>query len=200
MQTRELDAEEANAALEHLVNNLAYDVEEAVQELRLHRSRQLRVSRVLPCGARLRVRLVASRADTQGLHPRPDRGAVGERVQVHKGQGRNRRRGTTAEDQKERYARAVAQVALRTLHEVFEADRAGRIQTISLTVVTSAIDAATGRLTEPPLLAVATDRSTFEGLDLSNVVPSATLSHLKATVSKNPFGLVAIDVSKGVRG
>ena len=103
-------------------------------------------------------------------------------------------------EQRERYANAVAQVALRTWHEIFEADRAGRIQTISLTVATQAIDPGTGHMTEVPLITVASDRATFEHLDLSNIVPAATLAHLKAAVSKNPFGLVAIDLSKGVRG
>ena len=39
-------------------------------------------------------------------------------------------------DLKERYASVVHQVALRTLHEIFEADRAGKIQTITLQVAT----------------------------------------------------------------
>lgn len=55
-------------------------------------------------------------------------------------------------------------------------------------------------MTDIPFVAVASDRSTFEAIDLSNAVPAATLVHLKATVSKNPFALAAIDTSKGVRG
>jgi restriction system protein len=54
--------------------------------------------------------------------------------------------------------------------------------------------------TGPPLVAVATDRATFEAIDLANVVPQATLGHLGAVISKNPHGLVAIDTSKGIRG
>jgi restriction system protein len=103
-------------------------------------------------------------------------------------------------DLKERYASAVHQVAIRTLHEVFEADRAGRIMTISASVGTESIDPATGQLKRTPLVAVAADRQSFMSFDLSRVVPLATLEHLNALVSKNPFGLVAIDESKGVRG
>jgi restriction system protein len=47
---------------------------------------------------------------------------------------------------------------------------------------------------------VAADRSTFESFDLHNVVPSATLGHMHALVSKNPYGRVAVDASRGVRG
>lgn len=102
--------------------------------------------------------------------------------------------------QKDRYASAIHQVALRTLHEVFEADRDGKIQTITLLVTTHDINKATGRQEQVDLLAVAVDRVTFLTFDLANVVPRETLRLLKATVSKDPFSLVAIDTSKGVRG
>ena len=105
-----------------------------------------------------------------------------------------------AKAQKDRYASMLHQVALRTLHEVFEADRRECIETISLTVATTGLDAATGLPATMPLVAVATDRATFEPIDLTQVVPAATLAHLGALVSKNPHGLVAIDTSKGVRG
>lgn len=103
-------------------------------------------------------------------------------------------------DQKERYGNAVAQVALRSLHEIFESDRSGRIATITLTVACEAVNPATGHPSKTPLIAVATDRPTFMKLDLSNVVPAATLQHLGALVSKSSFDLVAIDTTKGVRG
>ena len=106
----------------------------------------------------------------------------------------------TAKAVKDRYASVLHQVALRTLHEVLEADRRGCIDTISLTVATTGIDSATGQVATTPLVAVATDRATFEAIDLANVVPQATLGHLGAVISKNPHGLVAIDTSKGIRG
>jgi len=102
-------------------------------------------------------------------------------------------------DQKERYASAVGQVALRTLHEIFEADRIGRIHSVSLTVDTQTLDAATGNLVTVPLVVVAADRATFASFELANVVPAATLAHLGAAVSKNPFDLVPADTARGVR-
>ena len=71
---------------------------------------------------------------------------------------------------------------------------------MSFVVATEDIHLGTGHLTETPLVSVASDRDTFTGLNLANVVPLATLAYLKASVSKNPFGLVPIDLSKGVRG
>lgn len=99
---------------------------------------------------------------------------------------------------KERYAGAVHQVALRTFHEVFEADRRGLIQSVSLEVGTETIDPATGIERYVPFVAVAADRETFMAFELAAVVPVATLSHLGASVSKNPLGLVPADLS-GIR-
>ena len=106
----------------------------------------------------------------------------------------------TAKQSKDRYTNAVYSVALRTLHEIFETDRFGHIQTIDLTVDTEDLDPATGRTVRVPLVAVATDAETFSSIELNNVVPLATLQHLHAQVSKNPYGLVAIDATRGVRG
>lgn len=99
---------------------------------------------------------------------------------------------------KQRYSGAVHQVALRTLHEVFEADRRGLVKTITLEVGTHAIDPATGRQVYIPFVAVAADRETFVDFDLSAVVPTATLARLGAAVSKDPYSLVPADLS-GVR-
>lgn len=106
----------------------------------------------------------------------------------------------TQKAQKDRYAGAVHAVALRAIHEIFEADRDGHINTISLVVSCDDIDPATGQMTHADLVAVAADREGFTSYDLSNVVPLATLQLLNAQVSKNPWGLVSIDPTRGVRG
>jgi restriction system protein len=102
-------------------------------------------------------------------------------------------------EQKDRYASAVFQVAVRNLHEVFEADRNGKIRSIALTVVTRAVSPATGIEETIPLVVTAADRHTFTGFDLANVVPRATLEHLGAALSKAPFDLTPADTSRGVR-
>ena len=101
---------------------------------------------------------------------------------------------------KERYASIVHQVAVRTLHEVFEADRAGVIRTITLQVATNTTDPATGLARRIAFVGVAAERDSFVTFDLRNVVPGATLVHLGASASKNPYELVAIDEAPGVRG
>ena len=72
------------------------------------------------------------------------------------------------------------------------------IQTISLEVGTETIAPATGLKTFILFAAVGAERDAFLQLDLSNVIPAATLDHLGAAVSKNPYGLVEADAS-GIR-
>lgn len=101
-------------------------------------------------------------------------------------------------DANDRYAGALHQVALRSLHEIFEADRRGIIQAVSLQVGPQTKDPATGRSMFLPLVAVTSPREKFLEFDLSGVVPAATLQHLGAAVSKNPSALAVVDPS-GVR-
>jgi restriction system protein len=106
----------------------------------------------------------------------------------------------TQKEQRERYAGVVHNMVLRTLHEVWESDRVGKIDSISLAGGVQHIDAATGRLTFTPLIAIAVARERFNELDLARVTPSETLKYLNAVVSKNPHALIRIDTSQGVRG
>ncbi len=99
---------------------------------------------------------------------------------------------------KDRYAGAVHQVAIRSFHEVFEADRRGIIKLISLEVGTEDTVPATGKLCFIPFVAAAAEREMFMDFDLSSVVPVETLKHLGAAISKNPYGLVAADTT-GIR-
>ncbi len=101
--------------------------------------------------------------------------------------------------QKERYSEAIAQVAVRTMHEIYEADRYEHIQTIALTVGVECIDPGTGLPGKVDLVGVASERVVFCQFDLKSVVAAATLKHLGAEVSSNMFGLKAISNMGGVR-
>jgi restriction system protein len=101
-------------------------------------------------------------------------------------------------DINDRYSSAIHQVTLRTLHEIFEADRRGIVQAISLQVGPRTKDPATGREMFLPLVAATSARDAFMEFDLAGVVPLATLQHLGAAVSKNPASLTVVDPA-GVR-
>jgi restriction system protein len=105
----------------------------------------------------------------------------------------------TQKEQRDRYASLVMNSVLRTLHEVWESDRAGHVATISLTAFVEHVDPATGRDVRTPLAAVAVARERFTAIDLSRAEPPETLRHLNALMSKDPWRLVAIDASRGVR-
>lgn len=106
----------------------------------------------------------------------------------------------TQKEQRDRYSDLVNNITLRTLHEVWESDRAGHVGTISLTGYVEHVDPATGKETQTPLVALAAERDRFLDIDLSRVTPSETLRHLNANLSKNPHGVVGIDLGQGVRG
>jgi restriction system protein len=196
---REAEAEARNLALTRLINDLAFDVEVAIQEyvtIVLSSSvypdafpvdhdhdfdlttRELRLSVTVPPPS-----AVPSVKEYRYVKTRDEIISTALPVKAQKG----------------RYAGAVTQVAVRTLHEIFEADRGGKIHSIALKVETSMLSPATGLRESVPLVVVAADRETFSRFDLTNVVPVATLEHLGAAVSRAPFDLTPADASRGVR-
>jgi restriction system protein len=196
---REAEVEARNTELARLVNNLAFDVPEAIEEY---------VSIVLSNSVYPDAFQVshdhtfdlASRELTLTVTvPDPSTVPVVKEFKYVKAKDEITSTNLPVKAQKDRYAGAVWQVAVRTLHEVFEADRAGKIQSIALTVGTDVVAAATGRPETVPLVAVAADRATFNEFDLANVVPQATLTHLGAALSKSPFDLTPADTGRGVR-
>jgi restriction system protein len=90
------------------------------------------------------------------------------------------------------YASLVAQVALRTLHTLFAADRAGRVDSAVVNLVVDTIDPATGRKIRPCLLTVRAAKDAFTQIDLTKVEPLACLRGLGAQVSPSPHELRAV--------
>lgn len=195
---REAEAAKHNSELDELIVNLGYGTAEAVQEY---------VSIVLsntvypphfqcqheftfdPRAAELRLRVAV---------PPPSALTSVKQYKYSKGKDEITSSSLPQKVCKERYASAVHQVALRSLHEVFEADRRGLIQTIALEVGTETTDPATGLTTFLRFVAAGAARQPFLELNLAAVVPSATLAHLGAAVSSNPYGLVTVEAS-GIR-
>lgn len=195
---REEEAADRSRALDQLIANLGYGTVDAVQEY---------VSIVLshsvypehfpvthdftfdPSSAELHLRV---------LIPGPDAIPDVKAYKYTKATDTITYTSLPQRETKDRYTRAVHQVALRSIHEVFEADRRGIIKTISLEVGTDTTDPATGRTVYVPFVAVGAERDAFLQFDLTAVVPSATLAHLGAAVSKDPYNLVPVDTS-GIR-
>jgi len=90
------------------------------------------------------------------------------------------------------YASMIAQVTLRTLFELFKADRTGYLDTVVLNGYVDSVDKGTGRLARTCLVTVRTSRDTFTQLNLSKVDPLACLNVLNASVSKSPAELAPV--------
>ena len=95
---------------------------------------------------------------------------------------------------KNRYARLIACVALRTLNEIFTATPADVVEAVVFSGRVSTIDRATGKAVRPHLLSVSAEREAFMDLDLAEVEPERCLTkRLNAIVSLNPFDMEAIE-------
>lgn len=94
-----------------------------------------------------------------------------------------------ASDIKDLYQEIVASIALRTIHEIFEADQAANIDIVVFNGFVNSTDPATGRPIRPCLLSVRTTRSGFSELNLARVDKRACLRNLGAQVSPQPQAL-----------
>lgn len=197
-EARELDVDEHNKSLDQLIANLGYGVVEAVEEY---------ISIVLansvypdyfPIEHDAEFDPKSAELNLRALIPSPDQIPTIKNYKFVKSTDEITTVTLSQKDAKERYLGVAQNVALRTLHEVFESDRRVLIKSIALEVGTETTDPATGRQTYFPFVAVSVSRDMFLEIDLSEIVPSATLEHLGASVSKNPLGLVAAKVN-GVR-
>ena len=97
-----------------------------------------------------------------------------------------------ATQRKRLYASVIAQVTIRTLHEIFEADRLTNIESIVFNGHVDSIDLSTGQPVRPCLITVRTTRDSFEALDLHHVDPQMCLKGLSASVSKKPTELAPV--------
>lgn len=197
-QMREAEVEKHNQELNHLIANLGYGVADAIEEyvgIVLSNS-------VYPKHFEVDHEFTFESANAEltlkALVPAPETLSSVKNYRYVQKDDRIAETALSQKAQKDRYADAVHQVSLRTLHEVFSADRRGLIGSISLEVGSEALNPATGNAEYVPFVAVAAERTVFEEINLEAVIPQATLEHLGASISKNPHGLVPATVG-GVR-
>jgi restriction system protein len=93
---------------------------------------------------------------------------------------------------RERCAGVVTQVTLRTVHELFEADRARLAETLVFNGIVDTTDPRTGQPAQPCLVTLRTTRDQFTALNLQKVDPASCLQYLSASVSKRPAELAPV--------
>lgn len=188
-RVREADAAAKNLSLEKLIIDLGYGTVDAVQEY---------VSIVLsnsvypdhfPVTHEFRFDPATAELDLRVEMPEPSQLPTVRAYKYAKAADEIVAASLSQKECRERYASAVNQIALRSFHEVFEADRRGLIRTVSLEVGATAIDPGTGQRGYIPFVIAAAERDTFLAFDLSAVVPAMTLARLGAAVSRNPYAL-----------
>jgi restriction system protein len=198
-QQREAEAEARNQELDKLINNLAFDVGSAIHEyIGIVLSNSVYPD-AFPVSHDHEFDLSSRELRLTVTVPQPSDVPAVKEYKYVKAKDEITATLLPLKARKDRYAGAVYQVAVRILHEIFEADRGGKIHSIALTLGTEALSPATGLSDAIPLVIVAADRETFSRFDLTNVVPRATLDHLGAAMSKSPFDLTPADTSHGVR-
>lgn len=198
-QQREADAAAHNQKLAQFINDLAFDVEAAIQDYVGVVLSNSVYPETFPVAYDHKFDIGTRELTLTVTVPEPSSIPTVKEYRYVKAKDEIVPTALPMKDRKERYANAVWQVALRTLHEIFEADRAGKIRSAALTVSADRIAPATGRPEHVPLVVVAADRDTFATFDLAHVIPRATLTHLGASLSKSPFDLTSADTSAGVR-
>ncbi len=90
------------------------------------------------------------------------------------------------------WVRALAQVTLRTLYELFRSDRMKCLDMLVFNGYVASINKGTGQTARTCLVTVRTSRDVFTGLNLSQVEPQACLAVLNASVSENPSELTPV--------
>ena len=94
---------------------------------------------------------------------------------------------------KQLYASVLAQIPLRTLHEIYTADRTEKIDTIIFSGFVDKIHPGAGRPGRFCLISVSTTRRQFVGLVLKLVDPLKCLRHLLGRLSLQPEDLIEVD-------
>ncbi len=93
---------------------------------------------------------------------------------------------------KDLYQDVIAAIALRTIHEVLEADQVNHLQVVTFNGFVQTIDPTTGRDIRPCLISVRTTRERFEEIDLRRIDKRACLRNLGAQVSSRPEERIAV--------
>lgn len=90
------------------------------------------------------------------------------------------------------YADLLIQACLRTVHELFTADRAGVLASVAFNGWVRGTSPATGRLESACLVSLLVNKATFLSLNLSLVAPRACLLELGGSFSAKPHQLVGV--------
>lgn len=90
------------------------------------------------------------------------------------------------------YDRLLYQIALRTIHELYEADTVDALRMIIFNGWVASVDKSTGLTVSPCIMSIQASKDEFLALDLSNIDPKACFKHLKGVGSSKLHGLAPV--------
>lgn len=90
------------------------------------------------------------------------------------------------------YDRVLYQITLRSIHELYEADKANALDAIVFNGYVNSIDPATGRETNSCVLSVQANKEEFEIINLANIEAKACFKKLKGVGSSKLHSLTPI--------
>lgn len=96
-------------------------------------------------------------------------------------------------EQKKLYDNLCYQIALRSVHEFFEADEPRNIEAVAFNGVVDFVDGATGKQTRATIVSAIFERDRFEALNLSAVDPKACFKSFKGVAAASLIGLTPIN-------
>lgn len=195
---REKETLEFNSSIDSLISNLSYGTPDAVETYFSIVFSHSQYPEHFPVSHEIKFNPSNSELSLRILIPPP---SELETIKVYRYLKKSDEITSTELSQKarkDRYISVIQQVLLRSINEIYKADRRGLVKTVSLELGTETTNPATGKQGFIPLAGVAAEREAFLEFDLSAVVPKSTLDFLGASISKNPHGLLAVDTA-GVR-
>jgi restriction system protein len=98
-----------------------------------------------------------------------------------------------AKERRGLYSSVIAQTALRSLYEIFSADKTSHaVDTVLFNGYVKGIDPGTGRPARPCVVSVQASPDVFTSFDLRRVDPTACLRALHGAISKSPEELIPV--------
>ncbi|MBY9085290.1 restriction endonuclease [Paenibacillus sp. HN-1] len=124
----------------------------------------------------------------------PDVTAVPQNKEYKYTQSRDEIKGVPfkSKEMNEIYSTLVASIALRTLHELFEADQSNHLDSVVFNGVVSTVDLSTGLDIRPCILTIQTRKDEFMKFDLARVDILACVKGLKAQLSPSATELTPV--------
>lgn len=94
---------------------------------------------------------------------------------------------------KQLYRSVIAQIPLRTIHEIYTADRTEKIDTVVFCGFVNKVHPGTGKPRRFCLISVSTTRHQFLDLNLELIDPLECVKYLNGRISRKPEDLVTVD-------